>query len=477
MRERFESVALVSILAALAFALWLGLDTPLGLGGRISEARCRVVVKGMVESGDWLVPRLENGPRLQKPPLFYWAGAVVAELVGDTGPWPVRAVSASAALGLALVIFAWGRSLGGASEGLLALGSLVAMQQLTSSGRRGDAEMLLALLSTAALFAFYRFESRRERPLWPFALCAGLAFLTKATAIVFTIALPILAYLALQGGLAALRRPRAWKVFAVIAAIGLSWYVAVLVFVPGAFSAFRDALLLPLGDQDNHSGSAHFKPPWWYLSVLPVRAAPASLLLPFVLWQLWRTRLYRGEPGRRLAAVAFVVPFLAFSFLPQKQKHYTLSMIPGLALCSAAALRAAARELGSRFGWLVRSIGPLLALSGLAAAVWIALFYLWVESVEPSGVALRTGLPIALFAVAVLAALLDRRAGFGLSWVVGLLLLTGIGRGAVQPRLFELARSFTTLSLEDRERLGAVQREHAWFAKSVFAVLDAQDDD
>ncbi|HTO54793.1 MAG TPA: glycosyltransferase family 39 protein [Myxococcota bacterium] len=475
MRERFEFVALVSILAALTFALWIGLDTT--IVGRISEARCVNVVRGMLESGDWLVPRLGDTLRLQKPPLFYWAGAVVAKLSGNTAAWPVRAVSASAALGLALLIFAWGRSLGGAAEGLLALGSLAAMQQFTSSGRRGDAEMLLALLSTAALFAFYRFESRRERSLWPFALCAGLAFLTKATAIVFTIALPILAYLALQGELGALRRPRAWKVFAVVAAIGLSWYVAVLVFVPGAFEAFRDALLLPLGDSDSHSGSAHFKAPWWYLSVLPVRAAPASLLLPFVVWQLWRTRLYRGEPGRRFAALAFVVPFLAFSFLPQKQKHYTLSMIPGLALCSADALRAAARELGSRFGWLVRGIGPLLAAAGLAVAIWIALFYLWVESLEPLGVALRVGLPIALFAVAGLAALFDRRPGFGLSWLLGLLVLAGIGRGEVELQLIMLSRTYMVLSIDDRERLAAVRRDHEWFAISVLKALEIQDDD
>jgi 4-amino-4-deoxy-L-arabinose transferase-like glycosyltransferase len=475
MRDRFESVALVSLLAALAFALWLGLGTL--FVGRISEARCMTVVKGMVGSGDWLVPRLGDTVRLQKPPLFYWAGAAVAKVTGDTGPWPVRAVSASAALGLALLIYFWGRALGGAAEGLLALGALVAMQQITSSGRRGDAEMLLALLSTAALYAFFRWESRRERPLWPFALLAGLAFLTKATAIIFTIALPILAYLALRRELGALRRPRAWKVVAVIAAIGLSWYVAVLLFVPGAFAAFRDALLLPLGDQDSHAGSAHFKAPWWYLTVLPVRAAPASLLLPFVLWQLWRTRLYRDDPGRRFAALAFVVPFLAFSFLPQKQKHYTLSMLPGLALCSADALRAAIRELGPRFDWLVRGAGAPLALCGVALGVWVALFYLWIESFGAPDVALRSLPIIAAFAFAAVAALLARRAGFGTAWLVGFLLLVGIGRGAIEPRLVELARNYNELSIDDRERLGAVSKEHSWFAKSVFKLLDAQDDD
>src|SRR5215467_11351078 len=94
----FALCALV-LLGAFALPLWVGLASD--PTGRISEQRCVMVVKGMVESGDWLVPRLGDAIRLQKPPLFYWAGAVTATLSHDTKPWSVRAVSACAALGLA----------------------------------------------------------------------------------------------------------------------------------------------------------------------------------------------------------------------------------------------------------------------------------------------------------------------------------------------------------------------------------------
>jgi 4-amino-4-deoxy-L-arabinose transferase-like glycosyltransferase len=474
------------LLAALALPLWIGLGAdPIG---RVSEMRCVTVVAGMYQSGDWLVPRLEDDEvRLQKPPLFYWAGLLVETLSHDPtpwgpfrerDPWSVRAVSAAAALGLAAVLLFWGRALGGPAVALLAVGALAAMQQVTSSGRRGDAEMLLALLSTAALFSFDRADSRRSHAqLWVFAVLAGLAFLTKGTAIAFTIAAPIAAHLALRRELGIVRRPRVLACFALVAGIGLSWYVAVLVTVPHAFESFRDALFLPLGNAEARSGSAHFKAPWWYLVALPVRAAPASLLLPFVIWRLWRTRVYRGDPRWRFAALAFLAPFVAFSLLPQKQKHYTLSMLPGLALCSADAVIAAERELRPRLALALRAIGVPLAAVGIVVTVWCALFYLWVESLAPALVIAAAALPVLSFVLAALAGVSARPALWGASWIVAFLIAVGVGRGGVEPRLEYYSQAFPLLSIDERERIIGMSNAHPWYAKQVFQLLDLVKDE
>ncbi len=474
--RRGIAISALLLLGAASLALCVGLGAdPVG---RISEARCVEVVRNMIESGDWLVPRLGATIRLQKPPLFYWAGSVVAELSGDTGPWSVRAVSAAAALALAALVLAWGRSLGGAGIGLSAAGCLVAMQQFTSSGRRGDAEMLLALLSTAALFCFDRMHAERRRGLLPlFAALLGLAFLAKATAVLLTVGAPIAVYLALRRELGVLRQPRILAALAGAAAIGVSWYAAVLAFVPGAFESLHGALLQPLGSAQAHGGSAHFRAPWWYLSVLPVRAAPASLLLPLVIWRLWTTRLHREDPRRRFAALAFLAPFAAFSLLPQKQKHYTLAMLPGLALCSADAVAAAARELGPRFALALRAVGTPLALAGVAATAVLSLFFVWVEGFTPAAVAAAAALPLALFAAAGAAALAARPASFGASWILGFLLALAVGRGVVQTRVEALSRDLASLPLDDRERLALVAREHPWFARQMLALGASGDDD
>jgi 4-amino-4-deoxy-L-arabinose transferase-like glycosyltransferase len=465
-------------LALLALAMYLGLGSD--FAGRISETRCVMVMRHMVESGDWLVPHLGNEVRLQKPPLFYWASAVVAKVSGDLGPWSARAVSGAAALGVAALVLFWGRALGGGGVGLMAAASLSAMQQFTSSGRRGDAEMLLSLFSTAALFCFDRIHAGKRRELLPWlAVLLGLAFLTKATAVLFTVGAPIAAFLAWRRELRVVADRGALTALAVALAIGLSWYVALLAVVPGAFESLRDALFLPLGSSESHSGSSHFKPPWWYLSVLPIRAAPAGLLLPLVIWRFWTTRLYRDDPRRRFAALALLAPFVAFSLLPQKQKHYTLAMLPGLALCTADALEAGARELGLRFSLGLRALGPLFALAGVAVTLFLALYFLWVEELAPLAVAAGAVLPLALFALAVVAALTARPASFGASWIAGLLLALAVGRGIVEPRIDSLPRQFPGMTLGEREHLLGVARSHPWFAKialNLNQVEDSSDD-
>ena len=191
--------------------------------------------------------------------------------------------------------------------------------------------------------------------------------------------------------------------------------------MPGAFETLGHALVLPMGGKGSGGDSTHFRAPWWYLTVLPVRAAPASLVLPFVIWRLWRTRVYRDEPRMRFAALCFLVPFAAFSLLPQKQKHYTLAMLPGLALCSAEALFAAARELRPRLALFLRALGTPLALAGLAGAVLCALFYHWVEGSSLAALSIWSGVPILFLAGALAGALLARPASFGAGIFVGLL--------------------------------------------------------
>ena len=471
------ALGLLALLAALAFALLLGLRAdPMD---RSSETRCVEVVRRMVETRELLVPYFGDKVRLQKPPLFYWAGAAAATLFGETGPLPVRTVSVCAALGLVALVGLWGRSLGGGGAGLLAAGLLAVMVQVHTSGRRGDAEMLLALLSTAALFCFDRIaDGGWRRGLWAFAVLAGLAFLTKATAIVFTIALPILVYLALERRLRALRERSVLASLALAAGIGISWYVAILVFVPGALQLFRDALLLPLGSGEARA-AAHFRPVWWYLSVLPARALPASIALPLVLWRLGSTRLQRGEPRRRFAALVFLVPFAAFSLLPQKQKHYTLSMLPGLALCSADALAAAAREFGARFRWGLRVLGPLGAVACATGAVLHALFFHWLDDLSPLASAACVALPFTAFALAGAAALAARPGAAAAGLLFGFVLLAGLENGAIEPRATELAKTYATLPIDERERLVFLSRDHPDFAR-LFFWLQAQvanDDD
>ncbi len=445
------------LLAGLALALFWNLASE--PRGRISERRCISVVDTMLKTGDWLVPELGGRPRLQKPPLFYWAGAATATLLGDTGPIAVRLPSALAALALAALVMHWARSLGGPVEGLAAGAALLGMLQLLTSGRRGDAEMLLALLCVAALYAFDRlYATRRSACFVCFGALAGLAFLTKATAVLLVVAAPIAVFLALRRELHGALARRSVLALALAAAIGLSWYAAILALVPGAFETLWNDLILPLGGGDSGGDSRHFRSPLWYFSILPARAAPASLLVPLVLWRLWTTGFHRADPRRRLAALAFVVPFVAFSLLPQKQKHYTLAMLPGLALCTADALVALAPRARV---WLARGAGSAVALAGLGAVALFALFYAWITPLPALAVWSGAGALGALLVLALALALSGRALGFACAFVPALLVLLAVGRGDVMVRVAQLqARGVAGLSLDERERISSFARAH-----------------
>src|SRR5262249_18371288 len=78
------------------------------------EARAAQNAQSILTTGDWLMPRLfDLRPELQKPPLFYWLVAGVAQLTGgDVNAWAVRLPAAMAAAACVLVLFVLGKRLG-----------------------------------------------------------------------------------------------------------------------------------------------------------------------------------------------------------------------------------------------------------------------------------------------------------------------------------------------------------------------------
>lgn len=316
---------------------------------RASEERCNAVVNEMFRSGDWLVPRLgpAEPPRLQKPPLFYWAATAAAKIAGGPSVVALRSVSLLAGLGLALSVFLWGRSLGGFACGIASTLSLAAVALFVVRSRYGDIEPLLALTSTLSLAIFERLWQTRQAWLLPvLAICVALAFLTKATAAVLTIGVPIGVWLALHRSLRLALRPRVLAWVAVSAAAALSWYVVILVHVPGAMDNLLGFALEPVGAARVVDSAAHTEPWFYYLLRFPVQALPASLLLPWLVRDAVRTRFWRADDRVRFIATSLVAIITAWSLIPQKQMHYLLSLAPLYALlCGVFVTRFTSRYL------------------------------------------------------------------------------------------------------------------------------------
>src|SRR5262245_42399935 len=129
-----------------------------GIGQRIlyigDEARYAVLARTMVETGDWLVPRIGAEVHLEKSPLFIWTIAALslpARKVTELTAVLPAALSGIAGVGATLVL---GRRLFGARAGLLSACVLVTTWGYFWYSRMALADMMVTFFSIGAAAAF-----------------------------------------------------------------------------------------------------------------------------------------------------------------------------------------------------------------------------------------------------------------------------------------------------------------------------------
>ncbi len=141
-----------------------------GLGGHgpsdRDEARFAQASKQMLESGDYVDPRFQEGPRWQKPIGIYWLQTAAAGFFGGeaAGIWAYRLPSAIAAI-LTLVMTAWAlRPLVGPRAAFLAAAMLGGVVVLSFEARTAkvDAALLLAIVVAQGALARLWFGVRDD---------------------------------------------------------------------------------------------------------------------------------------------------------------------------------------------------------------------------------------------------------------------------------------------------------------------------
>lgn len=424
-----RTLGLLLVAALLLLGYRLGVEPV----GRNSEKRCHEVSATMFETGNWLVPYYDGEPRLQKPPLYYWLSATVAETLGGHSLLATRLPSAIAAGLLLFLVYFWAAAMRGPAFGMLAAALLALSFQFATSGRRGDAEMWLALSSTAALASFERFlATRREGFGHAFLLACTVAFLAKATVIFFTIAIPIAVYLWLERRTITIeRRPWLIRLFGAIA-LGALWYVVLLLRVDHAATYLFGDLVRPLGiDVGPQDGdAAHIREPWYYFDKLPSVTFPIAILLPLVIVRSWKNRLLRDDRPLGFVAVVFLTEFVLFSILPQKQKHYLLPSVPLFAILAAEA----AQSFYARpwFQRAVRIATGILVLGGVGVIAFLGSFLRQIDPQPSIGAAW-----LALAAIGILLAAIGAWRANPRVWLLAVVLaevgVMNVYRGHIEP--------------------------------------------
>jgi 4-amino-4-deoxy-L-arabinose transferase-like glycosyltransferase len=325
--ERFGSPRVFALLTAL-WLVGLAWIRPLTVP---DEGRYSDIARWIVLSGDWLVPRLNGLPFVQKPPLFFWLEAIGIGLAG-TGVLVCRAVSLAAALATTYAVYRFVRARIDEAAARWTVIVLVTSPLFFATAQFASLDMLVSACITATiLFAVQAAETPAPaaRRLWLAAYAtAALGVLAKG---LIGIVIPGLVFT-----LWALvtRRPRALldaiqlRGLLLLALIAAPWFVLVEQRLPGFLHYF---FVHNHFERYAESSFNNPRPLWYYPAVL------FGGTLPWILALVAAVRAARTGSAQPswlpLLGLVWAVAVLVFFSVPRsKLPGYILPAVPALAI-------------------------------------------------------------------------------------------------------------------------------------------------
>lgn len=412
------------------------------------EGRYAEVGREMMDSGDWLMPRLNGIPHLSKPPLTYWCVAACLRVFG-VNEFAARLPAALAALGTLLALYLMVRR---AADELTALWAVV---MLTSSAmffliaRLITADMLLTCWVTWSVWALWRWyhsDNRSWRTIVWFYVFLGLGMLTKGPV---AVALPLFALVGLRWRDPSLRlRQMHWiKGILTLLAICAPWFVALALQNPELWEYFLVREVFQRVATGEHGRSKE----WWFF--IPILFGSA---LPWTLLVFGRLKL---TAGTRMFAAWAILGLVLFSISQSKLPTYILPLMPPL-----AALAAMAQPR--------RWLNALTAVA-LAAALILVAYYLRSRCGLPEQWVITLNVMAIGGALAALVAALANRTALFRGIAVGTFLATVCAAVALIPLIERQLRHNTSVKfLAERIRREDPHRKslivcHVWLPRGL----------
>lgn len=346
-----------------------------------TEPRVAGIAMEMHLDRDWVTPRLNGQPFLEKPPLSLWLDVAAIRLFGPT-TLAVRLASAFAGLLCVLLLYGVLRRIGRpATLALLASIMLMTLASFWANARQVGEDALLTLGVTLALLSFLQAwlkpPGRIEHWL---AFAAGIAISTLSKG-VLGLALPAVVIFAclLWDSLARRRleisawlRPLLWTLPGLLPL--LIWLL--FLYRDGGSAALEEILWTNSIGRFNGSFSeaGHFEPFYYYLVRLPQAFLPWNFLLYLGLWHL-RKRL--AQDRYLLFFCLWLAAQLALLTLASsKRMVYLMALAPAAAVIAAEYGHVLLLRWHPRASRRVRGAALLLAL--LVPACYLG-YAIWIE--------------------------------------------------------------------------------------------------
>ncbi|QRY81484.1 lipid IV(A) 4-amino-4-deoxy-L-arabinosyltransferase [Pseudomonas sp. PDNC002] len=363
---------LLCILLPLAFhGLWIP-----------DETRNAQISQAMLQSGDWVSPRLLGLRYFEKPSGGYWLIAASQAVFGQN-LFGVRAASALVTALSTLLVLLMARRLWNDPRRTWAAAALYASFGLIA-GQAGYANLdpqftLCVNLSLAALwFAFDALTLRARLAAWStLGVACALGFMTKGFLALLLPVIVALPFAVLRRRIGDLLRygPLAVLVAVLVCA---PWALAIHAREPDFWNFFfwHEHIRRFAGDDAQHD-----RPFWFFVPLLLASALPWAVLTLSALGagsRRWR------EPKTLFLLLWFALPFLFFSLARGKLPTYIMPCFAPLALLMADALANALQQrrlLGLKLNGL---LNLLLGAAALVALIVVQLRHPLYQSETPS---------------------------------------------------------------------------------------------
>ncbi len=364
MFEDKNSLGLAAVLFISAI-LWFGL-----LGQRDlvdpDEGRYAAIPATMVDSGDWLTPRLNDFKYFEKPVLQYWATATIYKLLGKSSS---TARLWTALTGFAMILFVAYVSyrLYGRKAAIYTYLISISSMMLVAFGHMLTLDMSLTAFIVAGVGCLVIAQSERSSPVqcrnWMLAGWAALALgtLTKGPVAVVLPAGAVLVYSIWQRDSGLWKNLHLFKGLILFLLITAPWFVAVSLANPefARFFFIHEHLERYTSQVHDREGPVYYFIPYLVIGVCPwLVTSFRSLAVPGFTW-------LPRDPGdfsaERFMWVFVTVTLLFYSLGQSKLAGYILPMIPIIAILSGRRLSSLTEAGADR--WIMVVLG-LVFLAG-----------------------------------------------------------------------------------------------------------------
>lgn len=336
------------------------------------EARFAQASKQMIETGDYIDIRFQDGTRYKKPVGIYWMQSASALATGEGAGAPIWAYRVPSLVGALVAVgftFLIGMRMASVRVGFLAALGLSACILLGVEARlaKTDAMLLASILAVQwLLWELYDHQnglSPKQAVLFWGALAIGV--LVKGPIILMVAGLTIIALALQERSLHWMKGAYyLWGSLAFLILV-LPWFIAIGLHTDWAFyidSVGKDMLAKVATGKESHGA-----PPGTYLGISVATFWPVSIFFILSLPWIWAERKRKAVRF----ALSWILPtWIIFELVATKLPHYILPALPAMAVLTIHAMECRATHYSAPWAKIVALLVPLVAIIlGLGAPI------------------------------------------------------------------------------------------------------------